>query len=275
MLLLNTNIYQFKFYHWSELCPPDILERMTIREAMGQYDPFNCECRAYGRLEETGRQLLASRCYGFVILGQDEEDDVVSRCSFEWNRRPAQRKLGLRCLVKELMPAGEHFQGHMLEQMRKDLIGLHTLGIVVYDLREDNYMMSKIVDFSQAHVVPHHDLDMSIAPSTAKWVIWRDLVGFDGIVSSWNKQHPTEQYDHPFMPTFAYRVKMRDKQSISKRRSEAGLQDKHLLATRYDWKGEIKLRKSIGQALKSTSTPASSTRISKPRARRKRSSKRR
>lgn len=220
-------------------------------------------------------QHLASRCYGFVILDQDEEDDLTSRCSFECNRRPAQRKLGLRCLVKELIPTGEYFQGHLLEQMRKDLIGLHTLGIAVYDLREDNYMMSKIIDFSQAHVVPHRDLDMTIAPSTAKWIIWRDLVGFDGIVSSWNKQHPAEQYDHPFMPTFAYRVKMRDKQSISKRRSEDGLQEKHLLAARYDWKAEKRLRTLTGQSPITTSTPTSSTRLSKPKAKRKRGRKRR
>lgn len=45
------------------------------REAMGAFynymDPFNCEYRAFGRLQEADREELALKCFGYLLL--DEE----------------------------------------------------------------------------------------------------------------------------------------------------------------------------------------------------------
>lgn len=218
-------------------------------------------------------QHLAARCYGFVILSKYEEEELTSRCSFLFNRLSMHRKQGLRCLVKEIMPHEGYYQGTMLGQMRKDLVGLHSVGIAVYDLREDNYLMGKIVDFSQAHVIPHRNLDMIIYPSTVKEVVWRDLVGFDGIVETWNEEHPAEFYNHPFLPSYDYQQKLRSKETISQRAEQDGLSYQQLAVTKYDWKGQKRLRKLATQG--STATKTEANRISKPKAKRKQGSKRR
>ncbi len=46
--------------------------------------------------------------------------------------------------------------------MREDLLALHGMGIYIQDIREDNYISGKLVDFSHSWTDPHMMLDPRI-----------------------------------------------------------------------------------------------------------------
>ncbi|KAK4153593.1 hypothetical protein C8A00DRAFT_15206, partial [Chaetomidium leptoderma] len=45
------------------------------------FDPFNCECRAYARLNAEGRQGLAVHAHGHLILTPQQEVEITGRTS--------------------------------------------------------------------------------------------------------------------------------------------------------------------------------------------------
>ena len=47
-------------------------------------DPFNCECRAYGRLKQEAREDLAVRVYGYITLTREQEKAVTEASGEEW-----------------------------------------------------------------------------------------------------------------------------------------------------------------------------------------------
>lgn len=47
-------------------------------------------------------------------------------------------------------------------QMREDLLALHDMGIYVQDIKGDNYINGKLVDFSHSWTDPHVMLDPRI-----------------------------------------------------------------------------------------------------------------
>lgn len=55
-----------------------MFNRETDKEAWDAFcpyiEPFYAECRAFGRLHETGHQDLAIECYGYVLLDKQQED---------------------------------------------------------------------------------------------------------------------------------------------------------------------------------------------------------
>lgn len=210
---------------------------------MSQSDPFNCECRAFGRLHETGNDKLAIKCYGYVILTEQEEDQVRQLSSFPWTRyRPEHRQMGIRGIVKKYVESDTPFDRKKLPEMRRDLLNMHRIGICIYDLRDDNYMESKIVDFSQAHVSPHRFLDLVKQESETHEACWRDFVSFDGIVISWNDENPSKEYLRFFLPRRKFTSRLR---ASTQRHLTPFMKvpDRYLMAPRYDWKAASAARK--------------------------------
>ncbi|KAJ0116817.1 hypothetical protein J7T55_009968 [Diaporthe amygdali] len=87
------------------------------------YDPFNCECRAYG--------------------------------DRPWGRWEEHRGQPIRAIVKELAEdddLDEAFNTGRISTstMWRDLEDLHALGILVRDIYLDNYIGGRLVDFSRA-----------------------------------------------------------------------------------------------------------------------------
>jgi hypothetical protein len=41
---------------------------MTLDDLYNYMDPFNNECRVYGRLKETNKEHLAIECHGYLIF---------------------------------------------------------------------------------------------------------------------------------------------------------------------------------------------------------------
>ncbi|KAG7292883.1 hypothetical protein NEMBOFW57_002928 [Staphylotrichum longicolle] len=187
----------FRFLHPSLLVAQNLLEDglVSIEDVINQNDPFHCECRAYGRLKEANREDLAARCYGYVLLDQSHEDELARLGFDSWDRRAATKGRPIRAVVKEYIAddGDGPFTYEMLPRMRRDIQDLNRLGIVVWDVRADNYRAGRLIDFSQAHTVPHMELDWNSAIYSRSHVMEtcvRDLACFDDMVEEWNDEHP-------------------------------------------------------------------------------------
>ena len=132
------------------------------------FDPFSCECRAYGRLKEANREDLAVKAHGYLFLTPQQEAEVAQRVTREeydirsgdnfWGREEQHRNLPVRAIVKELASETHHDPAHCRD-MWADLQVLHSLGILVQDTHGGNYMDGKLVDFSRAWTMCHPSMD--------------------------------------------------------------------------------------------------------------------
>lgn len=135
------------------------------------FDPFSCECRAYGRLKEEKREDLAVKALGYLLLTPQQEAHLAWKVTGEpghlpdanvgeldgnnfWGRHEQHRELPVRAIVKELVsqkwPTSNEVQG-----MWADLQAIHSLGILVGDTHGGNYLGGKLVDFSRAWTMYH------------------------------------------------------------------------------------------------------------------------
>lgn len=224
---------------------PNVLRsgKVSIEDIIHQNDPFYCECRAYGRLEEVGREDLAVRCHGYLFLDQLEEEGLARRGFNDWDRVPATEGLPLRGIVKELIAddADGPFTYQMLPRMRRDIQELNRLGIVVWDVRADNYRAGRLIDFSQAHTAPHMELDWNSTVYSREQVMEccvRDLACFDDMVGEWNYEHPDRIFWRRFLPNpdFGQRLRNRSRKFEVFRRQEGARFD----AAFYDWEHKEK-----------------------------------
>lgn len=89
------------------------------------------------------------------------------------------------------------FAFHILPRMREDVPALNSLGIVVWDLREDNYMGGRVIDFSEAITAPHlklcWDQDLVSQQQVMEWCT-RDMLCFYSMVAGWNEDNPDQAF---------------------------------------------------------------------------------
>ena len=121
-----------------------------------------------------------------MSLSADREESMVAP-PFEideWNRpeeeysRPPVERQPFRAIVKQLIRRKKRLR--RVEQMRKDLLHLHKMGVYIQDIREDNYLDGKLVDFSMSLTAPHTMLDPGIRNQrTIDSDIRGDLLDFD------------------------------------------------------------------------------------------------
>lgn len=70
---------------------PNTARRSHHKDYINYLDPFHCECRVYGRLKQEGREDLAVRAYGYVLLTQAQERQVTMALGEEdvdWEKCP-------------------------------------------------------------------------------------------------------------------------------------------------------------------------------------------
>lgn len=152
------------------------------------YDAFNAECRAYGRLKELGQEELAVRVYGYIslpitrdVLGKMKE---AMKKNADWRSgfcqggfHEPQEALGdyrrgeddsswrLMGILKDWVGPKYHElaeAGIVLRQQKSwfrtmfsNLKKIHRCGIIVQDVKLDQFVDGKIVDFSCAITIPH------------------------------------------------------------------------------------------------------------------------
>lgn len=183
----NAGLYKFHF------CGPRYLKNVLARElaqplSLSQayedyYDPFNCECRAYGRLAQGNRQDLAVAAHGYLLLTLQQEREVTPMITGDleyepddeeplgtpngektWGRWEEHRGQPIRGIVKELVEDDDFEEalktGRVSSStMWRDLEDLHALGILVRDIHMGNYIGGRLVDLSWAWTMYHPGLD--------------------------------------------------------------------------------------------------------------------
>ncbi|KAK3331419.1 kinetochore Sim4 complex subunit FTA2-domain-containing protein [Apodospora peruviana] len=187
------------FPHIGWLRPSAPVERM--REKIHHEDSFYRECRAYGRLQEVGLEDLVVRCHGYVLLTPQQEKEVHELSYEELDSdgeeldplkpRPGSDRLPVRGIVKEWVEEGTvHFDPRKIRQLNNDLKTINSVGIIVHDIKELNYMGGKLVDFNDAWTIPYHEVT-----AWQKGVAYRepsvdrmtDPSFFDAMIDAWNE----------------------------------------------------------------------------------------
>lgn len=174
------------------------------------FTPFEKECRAFGRLQEVGCEHLAVKVYGYVSLTSTQIKEKFrskkSRTRFHLQtRRNIQEPL--MGIVKDWVEMTTYDNKHLrplydrlyqvfhVPRMIEDLNEMHKHGIVVRDVRSDQYVNGVLVDLSCSATAPHpYGPTIEGEPSEyqPRWTFaslaaW-DLFAFQwGIIELWNR----------------------------------------------------------------------------------------
>ncbi|KAI8712753.1 hypothetical protein NCS52_01374300 [Fusarium sp. LHS14.1] len=190
-------------YGWSD----SLIETLVLHATS-----FNNECRVFGRLKEVGREHLAVRAHGYmpVYLNERVEEQfkiALGNCSYlrstsgaELMEHPNPEE-PLMAIVKDWVPGGEPAHDERDEKdgkwlrptkfpkMLKDLKELHKCGIVVRDLKYQQYIDGTLVDFSHAWTIPHiwgPEAGLQPCWAFASMAAW-DLYCFQAeVIGDWN-----------------------------------------------------------------------------------------
>ena len=162
---------------------------MSDDQYIAHFDPFYAECRAYGCIEQNNQNgIVAVRCYGFMFVSPKWEERLAlapfNVDSSEWNRPEEEydwlvtTRQPFRAIVKELVRSRKRLS--RVAEMRSDLLALQAMGVYIQDIREDNYIDGKLVDFSRSWTNPHILLDPNIrSQRLINLEIEGDLLTFD------------------------------------------------------------------------------------------------
>ncbi|KAK4145771.1 uncharacterized protein C8A04DRAFT_35580 [Dichotomopilus funicola] len=186
---IRRQIYALKLFRFVEdqewvKCVESIddYDREPLSAFYDYAEPFNCECRAYGRLQEAGHEDLALRCFGYVLLDEAHERIVLSQFpdidfngSSDDNRYDLYRK---------------RFRGRDGRQ----------LGIMRLDPGTRQMVSGKFTDFSRAITVPYFlttpELNPHMTPAMreeleleAFQLARTEYIEFDLMMSDWNSEH--------------------------------------------------------------------------------------
>ncbi|KAF5679312.1 hypothetical protein FCIRC_6157 [Fusarium circinatum] len=177
----------FEDCDFEPLVANDELPQSTIDSLRLHATSFYNECRVFGRLKELDREHLAIKAYGYVEFNLDDErvqqkflpfleenelHSLFSQGKQDFTTADTIRalfnhndlKIPLMAIVKEWIPLpGSQVMPYVLteKQMRslpqllRNLHALHRSGIVVRDLKMQQYLDGKLADFSFAWTIPH------------------------------------------------------------------------------------------------------------------------
>ncbi|KFA71811.1 hypothetical protein S40288_09917 [Stachybotrys chartarum IBT 40288] len=130
-------------------------------------DPFYCECRAYGRIQEalddgTIKANPAVPCYGYMYLGPRDErilEDSGVALRYEDSDSESQESTGeqapIRAIVKKL---ARPISGVTVRRQGKILVDIGTLNMLkIYnrDVRAENFRDGLLVDFGFSFTEPN------------------------------------------------------------------------------------------------------------------------
>lgn len=221
---IDNRIYALKMFRHigaeeENAAPAARLKKFNIDRQLfnDQLTPFNCEARAYGRLQETGLEDLAWKCYGWVAL--DEETygsivwDKIGLARKEWfaasvtsDAQVADRPVfPIYALVKQFikdvkkLPTIDVSKAHDIAMRINEL---HDVGITHRDIQERNFVDSRIMDFSTSWTVPNVRLDRQLlwdSEDRIEQADFEDYFMFDEMLEKWSE-------DHPHLPPCTYRM---------------------------------------------------------------------
>ena len=128
-----------------------------------QVDPFFAECRAFGRINEKSKnRKLAVECFGYLYISAEREVELWrrfqaggwARPSEEYDLEVSQRQ-SFRAVVKQLVPEETTWNARIAKRILRNIKTLNALGVYVFDVRSQNIVGGKLVDFSASWTEPH------------------------------------------------------------------------------------------------------------------------
>lgn len=231
--LTNKSLNEFEQFRWifdfNWLGFGEFINRENPEGISALYnymEPFNAECRAFGRLQEAGCEELAVRCFGYVLLDEDHERAMMTQFNFDkWsfngdidesgyideveqrllypgkNGRPPP----FRCIVKAYGRSIDEDEGDVLRQglarqLLRSVIKLQKLGIIEIDVAIRQVIDGKLGDFSAAITLPHFITNPELNPHLNPAMIhaikkqtfvhcMNDYIAFDSMIRSWNFEY--------------------------------------------------------------------------------------
>ncbi|KAI0868281.1 kinetochore Sim4 complex subunit FTA2-domain-containing protein [Hypoxylon argillaceum] len=135
-------------------------------------DPFYAECRAFGRIQQAynnreihHKQVLAVKCHGYMFLSKQDQLKLEKRgCDFgaEFLDDKLLRASGgdgrVRAIVKDLEPDTGPLDAKNIRTAFARVRALNELGIYNRDIRAQNFVNCRLVDFGLAWTEPHEIL---------------------------------------------------------------------------------------------------------------------
>lgn len=156
-------------------------------------DPFFAECRAYARIEEAPKRLgtkdqLAVKCHGYIYLG-DGDKKKLEHMGLDLGTEVLDNKLRraldgggrVRAIVKELAPSHTSVNSRNVRAALSRVRKLNELQIYNRDIRAENFVGGKLVDFGSSWTEPHIILD-ALEPDDVEDSRLEDLVMFDDMI---------------------------------------------------------------------------------------------
>ncbi|TWU74228.1 hypothetical protein ED733_003647 [Metarhizium rileyi] len=217
----------FRFDYVDDWADTDELDDKDINAVTTMYnyvEPFNCECRSFGRLQEAGYAELAIECFGYVLLDDKHERIMMEKfadadielefdgnveCPGCWPMRSlwpgkSGRPPPIRGIVKEFGSGIENFKTTHAARYLKDIKQFHQLGIIGLDVAERQLINGKVADFSTAITFPNITTNSELSPhlsgdyeglfefQTFLYSI-NDYWMFDMMVAEWNMEQKEEK----------------------------------------------------------------------------------
>ncbi|KAI0411515.1 kinetochore Sim4 complex subunit FTA2-domain-containing protein [Xylaria grammica] len=170
---------------------------LPLEEALWYTDPFYAECRAYGRIQEgfdsrTVRQQTAVKCHGYLLLNKTEsrwlEREGID-LGHELLDLELREALGgdtrVRAIVKQFEegPTKVH-AGNVRKAWRSVRLLNESLKLYNMDIKADNFIGFKLVDFGSSWTEPHKLLDYleEDRENMAKAFRLKDTVNFEDMI---------------------------------------------------------------------------------------------
>ncbi|KAI0137802.1 kinetochore Sim4 complex subunit FTA2-domain-containing protein [Hypoxylon sp. NC0597] len=230
-------------------------------------EPFNCECRAFGRLQEAGCEDLAVKCYGYLLLDEEHERAMKDRfkdlnLTFSGNPLYPQREDNkndmrwrypcndgrpppIRGIVKEFGPGNEELTTRYARRILRNVIQFQQLGIINLDLDDRQLIGGKISDLSTAITTPHFVTNPELNPRlTPEWIsamehetfqyCRSDYQNFDVMVDDWNEWCENER-ERISVYAFPGECSGRIKYNLRELPSRMGVYS-HVDPRLYDWR---------------------------------------
>ena len=249
---------------WSSLD----LENRELMSAFYNYsEPFSAECRAFGRLQEAGREDLAVPCFGYILLDEQHERALADQfrgarrvdINFDGAAEPMVvsnlrsrfpgrdgREPPIRGIVKALGTTSKALRAKDARRILRNMISLQQLGIINLDPAYWHFVSDKFCDFSTAITTPHFVTNPELNPSIApEWIprmefdtfhySANDFWAFDSMVLDWNIVHDDNPKDQISVSAFPRGEGCRVKYSL--RSAPAGeCVYSFVDPRRYDWR---------------------------------------
>ncbi|KAK1834584.1 kinetochore Sim4 complex subunit FTA2-domain-containing protein [Podospora conica] len=232
---IRRKIYALKLFRflyektWLEHTEDTDLKDRSLMSAFYNYsEPFSCECRAFGRLQEEGYEDLAVECFGYVLLDENHERVLHDQFPDELFNGDAEnphgddvdeaknmrarflgrdgRKPPIRGIVKEFCPQTEpeNLDRATAEKVLGDIGRLQQLGIISLDIAARQLVGGKLCDLSKAITVPHFVTTPELNPYLTRSMCESleretfglaidDYLAFDDMVYEWNEVFADEK----------------------------------------------------------------------------------